>query len=176
MGNETDTTIADYVADLRAPTPSAAAELAVYDVRLLLEQLEDYKGYLVRGMNDRIGMTRERMALLERQIKFYHPSNQILQTRQYLAELSDRLSRQMQPMVQQKRHDLQILSERLDGMAPLKRLESGYAYVEGENEQRVDSIEKVKPEDTIQVVLWDGKIKAHVVATEKNQVLKGENR
>ena len=176
VGHETDTTIADYVADLRAPTPSAAAELAVYDVRLLLEQLEDYKGYLVRGMNDRIGMTRQRMALLERQIKFYHPSNQILQTRQYLAELSDRLSRQMQTMVQQKRHDLQILSERLDGMSPLKRLESGYACVEGENEQRVDSIEKVKPEDTIQVVLWDGKIKAHVVATEKNQVLKGENR
>ena len=80
VGHETDTTIADYVADLRAPTPSAAAELAVYDVERLLDQIDDYRSYLIRGMRDRIGMARDRMKLLERQTKLYHPSNQIAQT------------------------------------------------------------------------------------------------
>lgn len=174
VGHETDTTIADYVADLRAPTPSAAAELAVYDVKRLLDQIDDYRSYLIRGMRDRIGMARDRMKLLERQTKLYHPSNQIAQNRQYIADLSDRLTMQMTRMLQQKRQELQILSGRLDGLSPLKRLESGFAYVEKEDGAMLDSVDRIEMDDVIRIFVADGRLEAKVVAKEKNPALKGE--
>ena len=174
VGHETDTTIADYVADLRAPTPSAAAELAVYDVERLLDQIDDYRSYLIRGMRDRIGMARDRMKLLERQTKLYHPSNQIAQNRQYIADLSDRLTMQMTRMLQQKRQELQILSGRLDGLSPLKRLESGFAYVEKEDGAMIDSVDRIEMDDVIRIIVADGRLEAKVVAKEKNPALKGE--
>ena len=83
VGHETDTTIADFVADLRAPTPSAAAELAVYDWQELAQQLLSVKMELNRGMSDKLEQTEERLKMYERQLKLLTPQNRLNDKRQW---------------------------------------------------------------------------------------------
>lgn len=162
VGHETDTTIADYVADLRAPTPSAAAELAVYDVRLVLETLYGCKDRLIRAMFDRIDDARQELAFRERQLKVLNPSQQVLQRRQYVADMEDKLTRLMNRLLEDKKYRLQLLAGRLDGMSPLKRLESGFAYFSDLEGNRIESVKKLAPGDQVDITLADGRVRAEV--------------
>lgn len=162
VGHETDTTIADYVADLRAPTPSAAAELAVYDVRLVLETLYGCKDRLIRAMFDRIDDARQELAFRERQLKVLNPSQQVLQRRQYVADMEDKLTGLMNRLLEDKKYRLQLLAGRLDGMSPLKRLESGFAYFSDLEGNRIESVKKLAPGDQVDITLADGRVRAEV--------------
>lgn len=168
VGHETDTTIADYVADLRAPTPSAAAELVVYDVRQVLDTLYGYKDRLIRTALEKVDMLREQIGYEEKKLKMYNPSNQVIQKRQYMADLEERLVQQMKWLTEQKRNRLQVLAGRLDGMSPLKRLASGFAFVTGETGAQIDTVQKVRAGDRLDIVLRDGKIRADVKEVEEN--------
>ena len=168
VGHETDTTIADYVADLRAPTPSAAAELVVYDVRQVLDTLYGYKDRLIRTALEKVDMLREQIGYEEKKLKMYNPSNQVIQKRQYMADLEERLVQQMKWLTEQKRNRLQVLAGRLDGMSPLKRLTSGFAFVTGETGAQIDTVQKVRAGDRLDIVLRDGKIRADVEEVEEN--------
>lgn len=171
VGHETDTTIADYVADLRAPTPSAAAELVVYDVRQVLDTLYGYKDRLIRTALEKVDMLREQIGYEEKKLKMYNPSNQVIQKRQYMADLEERLVQQMKWLTEQKRNRLQVLAGRLDGMSPLKRLTSGFAFVTGETGAQIDTVQKVRAGDRLDIVLRDGKIRADVEEVEENPKL-----
>lgn len=162
VGHETDTTIADYVADLRAPTPSAAAELAVYDVRLVLETLYGCKDRLIRAMFDRLDDARQELAFRERQLKVLNPSQQVLQRRQYVADMEDKLTGLMNRMLEDKKYRLQLLAGRLDGMSPLKRLESGFAYFSDLEGNRIESVKKLALGDQVDITLADGRVRAEV--------------
>ena len=162
VGHETDTTISDYVADLRAPTPSAAAELAVYDVRLVLEELYEYKDRIARVMLGQIEDMREHMEHAAGRLRFLNPENQLVQKRQQLTDLEEKLSIYMERIVKDKKHAFALLAGRLDSVSPLKRLAAGYAYVEDEEGHMVDSVRKVKPGDSICVHVTDGKIHAEI--------------
>ena len=162
VGHETDTTIADYVADLRAPTPSAAAELAVYDVRLVQETLFGCKDRLIRAMFDRIDDARQELAFRERQLKVLNPSQQVLQKRQYVADMEDKLTGLMNRLLEDKKYRLQLLAGRLDGMSPLKRLESGFAYFSDQEGNRIESVKKLAPGDQVDITLADGRVRAEV--------------
>ena len=162
VGHETDTTIADYVADLRAPTPSAAAELAVYDVRLVLDTLYGCKDRLIRAMFDRIDDARQELAFRERQLKVLNPSQQVLQRRQYVADMEDKLTGLMNRLQEDKKYRLQLLAGRLDGMSPLKRLESGFAYFSDQEGNRIESVKKLAPGDQVDITLADGRVRAEV--------------
>lgn len=162
VGHETDTTIADYVADLRAPTPSAAAELAVYDVRLVLDTLYGCKDRLIRAMFDRIDDARQELAFRERQLKVLNPSQQVLQKRQYVADMEDKLTGLMNRLLEDKKYRLQLLAGRLDGMSPLKRLESGFAYFSDQEGNRIESVKKLAPGDQVDITLADGRVRAEV--------------
>lgn len=163
VGHETDTTIADYVADLRAPTPSAAAELVVYEVRSVLEELYLYKERMLRNIFDRSDAARQALLYREKQLKIYNPENQVIQKRQYVADLADKLIRQMEKILGDSKYQLNVLAGRLDGMSPLKRLESGFAYVSGEDGAMIDSVEKTQQGDHVTVTLADGIIKTEVM-------------
>lgn len=164
VGHETDTTIADYVADLRAPTPSAAAELVVYEVRPLLEEIFNYKDRFIRNIFDRIDGARQELRYAERQLKAYQPGSQIMQKRQYVTDLEDKLSRLMEKVLEEKKYRLKLLAGKLDGMSPLKRLDSGFAYLADGTGQMIDCVEKVKPGDDVTITLQDGEIDARVTS------------
>lgn len=164
VGHETDTTIADYVADLRAPTPSAAAELVVYEVRPLLEEIFNYKDRFIRNIFDRIDGARQELRYTERQLKAYQPGSQIMQKRQYVTDLEDKLSRLMEKALEENKYRLKLLAGKLDGMSPLKRLDSGFAYLADGTGQMIDCVEKVEPGDDVTITLRDGEIDARVTS------------
>lgn len=162
VGHETDTTIADYVADLRAPTPSAAAELAVYDVRQALAQLYEYKDRIARVMLQRTEEIRDHLEYMAGRMKYLNPENQLMQKRQHLLDMEDRLSLHMERILTEKKHAFALLAGRLDSVSPLKRLAGGYAYVADEKGQAVDSVENIKEGDVIDVHVTDGSFLAEV--------------
>lgn len=166
VGHETDTTIADYVADLRAPTPSAAAELAVYDVNQVLDALDEAQARMMRSMWERMDMLRQQIGQYERRIRYMNPMNQLNQKRQYVVDLEDKLCEKMRQILRNKKVELQLLASRLDGVSPLKRLESGYAYVADEKGNQVTSAEQLNQGDSILVTVVDGTVKAEVKSVE----------
>ena len=174
VGHETDYTIADFVADLRAPTPSAAAELAVYDVRQVLNELYGYKDRLARCILTQVDYDRDHLDSAEARLRYLNPQNQILQKRQYMMDLEDRIQRIMTQFLKDKKHLFALLAGRLDAMSPLKRLASGYAYVADEQGRMVDSVKQIKKNDILTMTLADGHVRTQVeevLEQEENPLL-----
>ena len=162
VGHETDTTIIDHVSDLRAPTPSAAAELAVYDVRQLLDNLMTYKDLLTRSMNRQIRYRQERAKQYELQLKYLSPANKFREKRTYLLSLEEQLELAMKRQISGKRHKLALYIERLKGVSPLQKLNSGFSYVQDESGKNVRSVSDVEAGKNIGIYVTDGYIKAQV--------------
>lgn len=161
VGHETDTTIADYVSDLRAPTPSAAAELAVYDVRQLLETLADIHGDMANRMVLRLQekrmLLKQKRLLLER----FHPRYQLQQKRLRADELAEKLSVKMQEKIKNKRQRVELAAQKLKGLSPVERLEGGYSVVSKDG-RVIKEISQVSRGDEISVDVTDGTIRATV--------------
>lgn len=170
VGHETDTTIIDYVADLRAPTPSAAAELAVYDVSLLLEQLEGYRTTLNRQMQGRLTLSRTQMKALDARLKMNSPMGKIREKRTYAISLEERLCASMKSQIVSKRHRLAIYIEKLKGLSPLDKLNQGYSYVSDSEGKTVTDIDRVSIGDQLQIFVKNGRLEAEV--TDKYPVIK----
>lgn len=169
VGHETDYTIADFVADMRAPTPSAAAELAVYDVRVLMEQISRGKERLLYEMFSKIDWLQERLEHIQERLRLLNPSQQLAQKRQYLIDKEERLFLYMEKALKDKKYELAILAGRLDAVSPLKRLESGYAYVADEKGAMVASVDAVKEGERIIVTLKDGSLEAEVIKRHERE-------
>ncbi len=167
VGHETDTTIADYAADLRAPTPSAAAELAVADIRLLLDQMTDCHRRLNRLLMDRIVWMNQRCEQYRLKLTHLSPQNQIREKRQYAADIQERLELVMGRKLEQKKSELSLYAERLEGLSPLKRLSQGFSYTADERGRAVTDVGQVKSGDRITVFVSNGTILAGVEAAEE---------
>ncbi len=122
VGHETDTTIADYAADLRAPTPSAAAELAVFDYALVKEQIAGRRNQFGRLLRNQIGAARMRLSHIQTKIGYLSPMNKLRENRRYAAELQDRMTMQMQQLVEQRKHRLALLAGALEGLSLQDRM------------------------------------------------------
>lgn len=167
VGHETDTTIIDYVADRRAPTPSAAAELAVFDYEAFQERILGCRQRLYRVMQAEIRATRSRREQLGVRLGYLNPQMQLNQKKQYGLQLEERLTQQMGLLLQEKKQHLSLLAERLDGLSPVKRLGQGYSFVQdgaGKNIRRTDQVQK---DDSLMIYVTDGKIQARVESVEK---------
>lgn len=162
VGHETDTTIIDYVADLRAPTPSAAAELAVADVNQIFDRIHHYEDRLNKLMRQEIINSRERSRQYERQLKLLSPVSKIREHKTYLLKLEESLQAKMQSHLKEKRYALQLYIEMLKRLSPLEKLSSGYSYVENEKQENIRSIKQVKAGERLVIRLKDGQIGAHV--------------
>ena len=189
VGHETDVTIADYVADLRAPTPSAAAELAVFDYGQFVEQTALYHQVLQRSMERRGERLSFRLNQDCMRLKLLSPKHQLNDRRQRLADIEghmrDHIERRLQKAEQQKeealrllsakmeqaltreRHRLAILGSRLDGLSPLKKLGGGYGFITDEREQALRSVTQACPGESITVRVRDGRMEARVEKIEK---------
>ena len=162
VGHETDTTIMDYVADLRAPTPSAAAELAVYDVRTLLGALEEWEDTLYRRMSGHIRKRREALRHYERNLKSLNPLGRIREKKTYCMRMEEKLQDAMNRILREKRYELDLYIERMKGLSPLEKLSSGYSYVENGDGKNVRSIRQVSKGDMLRIRVRDGSIEAKV--------------
>lgn len=145
VGHETDVTIADYVADLRAPTPSAAAELAVWDYRQLQGYLDECRLRMNRSMTGTIRINRLRLKELDVRLSYLHPRHKLQDQQQRLIELEEELRTLMRDRVKEARHRLAIQIEKLNGLSPVRKLNQGFAYVEEADGGVVKSIRPLMP-------------------------------
>ncbi len=166
VGHETDTTISDFAADLRAPTPSAAAELAVEDIRKVQEDLEGYRMRLGRCMQDQLYRAREKVRQLDMRLRYGSPQGRMQQMRQYLMEREDRLERLMEQNLEHARHRLRLYVERMKGLSPLEKLQQGYAFVADQGGEKVCEIAQVQEGETLQIYISDGRICAQVLSVD----------
>ncbi len=167
VGHETDVTISDFAADLRAPTPSAAAELAVGDVRALQERILQSHMQLIRLISTQLREKKNRLAAYQMKVNYLSPQNQIREKRQMLLDKEEALQREMQQKLRQSRYRMELYIEKLRGLSPLEKLNQGYAYVTDQRNQKMISVSQVKPEEEIQIYLMDGKVTARVEKTEQ---------
>lgn len=167
VGHETDVTIADYVADLRAPTPSAAAELAVWDYRQLQGYLDECRLRMNRSMTGTIRINRLRLKELDVRLSYLHPRHKLQDQQQRLIELEEELRTLMRDRVKEARHRLAIQIEKLNGLSPVRKLNQGFAYVEEADGGVVKSIRQVEKGDELTVYVTDGLIRTSVKAVQK---------
>lgn len=158
VGHETDTTIADYAADLRAPTPSAAAELAVADIRVFLQTLRGYQDKLARTVEDRIYLARQNLRHYQTKLNYLSPENKIRENRTRLIDAEDRIQSAMKNQIYLARQNLQVYLERMKGLSPLNKLNQGFSYVEDQEHKAVTSISQVQKGDTLKIQVTDGTI------------------
>ncbi|MCI8550161.1 MAG: exodeoxyribonuclease VII large subunit [Lachnospiraceae bacterium] len=169
VGHETDFTIADFVADLRAPTPSAAAELAVYEYDVFLAGLLEGKRRLQDGMERRMERYRQELEKRALRIQKFKPEQQTAEKRLVLDSMSDRFLAAMAKILKDKNHQLQLLAERLKGCSPLHKITGGYAFVTKEDGSRLKSVTGASEGDKLILRLSDGKVWARVTGTSANE-------
>ncbi len=174
VGHETDTTIADFVADLRAPTPSAAAELAVADVTAWLQALDEDALQLQRIMQRMIKDARSRLRECELRMHYAKPQQRLMQQKQRLDEYEERLRRVMQSLLEQTRHQLALIEERLRRLSPYEKLESGYGCILTEDGRRIRSVSQVAPGEVVQIYLADGRMTARIQEVKESKVDSGK--
>lgn len=156
VGHETDTTIADFAADLRAPTPSAAAELAVADIRELLERMRTYQQRLNQGFGYRLEQYRNRLGELRNRLLQVSPRQQLFDKRMRAAELSNQLEQAMKEKLGDRKNQLALYIERFHGLSPLLKLRQGYSYIEGTDGKAVTSIRQADTGDLLRIHVTDG--------------------
>jgi exodeoxyribonuclease VII large subunit len=162
VGHETDFTIADFVADLRAPTPSAAAELAVYDYRQTRQELLAWQEQLGKVMQRKVDLARAKLDQQKLRLGYLSPQNRLNEKRRQVLDYEERLEASMRTQLVEAKHRLELLAARLDGASPLKKLSGGYAYVEDEKGEALRSVAQAKPEDSVRIHLMDGALETTV--------------
>ncbi len=191
VGHETDTTIIDYAADLRAPTPSAAAELAVFDVRKFFENTAAWEKRLAVPLERQIRLYREKERRHSALLRMKSPQRQISDLRMRAISAEDRmkkaenravesakdmLARQeerirggMKETFRVREQRLVLNAQRLHGLSPLRRLRQGFSYMVDESGKTVRSVADVKTDEHISVYVSDGKIFGTVSGTEQEK-------
>lgn len=174
VGHETDVTITDFVADLRAPTPSAAAELAVYDFGHLEEQMAEYAYTMQHLCRRTIQNYRNRVGQYGVRLKYLSPLNTIRMKKTQSVSLEERLQAAMEKLLQEKRHRLALYAERMKGLSPLDKLSQGYAYAADVSGRTLSSVEQVDVGEQIRVYVKDGSLLAKVQEKENGEKERGK--
>lgn len=168
VGHETDFTIADFVSDMRAPTPSAAAELAVFDYAQWNGRIVRLHDMLERCMDGRVRTYENRLEALNMRLKACAPERRLLDNRQYLDALRTRLDSCIDRIIENGRHRLRLSAAKLSALSPLAKISGGFGYLEDEQGHAVRTIDDVECGRLIRVRMSDGSFHAEVSDKEKN--------
>lgn len=192
VGHETDYTLADFVADLRAPTPSAAAELAVFSLVDFDNKVDRLETALMGRMSEIIAAKKEavlnrkkviyslspmkKIESQKKELKFKNEKlknaiNDRLRDAKLKADKADALTALMNGIIAQKKNEFHIKVERLKGLSPLEKISSGYAYISDASSHSIKSVEDINTGDEFHVTLKDGEILGKVINTEKREDL-----
>ena len=169
VGHEPDVTISDYVADLRAATPSNGAELAVPDQDALRQNLDSNMAAMAAGLNRQLKAARQHLDVLSKSPSLRSPDSYLEQKKKDLTLLQNRLVSAEQNAIQRRQQHFIGLTAKLDAMSPLKVLTRGYAMAQTEEGEVLRSVSQVNEKDTITVTLSDGRITAAVTGKENGQ-------
>lgn len=183
VGHEVDTVITDYVADLRAPTPSAAAELAVFDYNWFVADLGSFRAGLLQSMVGALARYREKVAGCRRDLELRSPAMR-LQTQKMAADqllgrlnqkmkerleadrrklaIGDKLTYSMETMLRERQHELQLLAGEMEKNSPLARLAGGYGFVTGSDGRNVTSVRQLRKGEEITLRVRDGAARAEI--------------
>ena len=165
VGHETDTTIADF--DLRAPTPSAGAELAVYDYSLMQTQLDELALRYTRRMKQQIASARMRLSNDQIRLSHLSPAGQIREKRSYLVSLEEKLERQMQEKLRERRYQVSLYAEKLKGLSPLEKLSQGFSHVADAEGRTVTDVNRIQVGELVTIHVKNGRIVAQVKEKEE---------
>lgn len=169
VGHETDWTIADFVADMRAPTPSAAAELAVFDYRQVQDKLYEYNRRMQNSLCNKLELSRQKLNSYKLKLDYLSPEHRLNENRRRLMEYEEKLKLRIDMIIKEKKHMLELYAGRLEACSPVKKLGQGYAYVEDYNGKSLRSVEGVEKNQDITIYLLDGKIKTVVSEVIPNE-------
>ncbi|SCZ77483.1 exodeoxyribonuclease VII large subunit [Pseudobutyrivibrio xylanivorans] len=162
VGHETDVTIADFVADRRAATPSQAAELANFVYQDFANQITRYSDKLERNLDFRLQAYQERLNGYRQRLQLLRTENKIKANEERLSNISIRLQNLIQVKLDRYENRLVALSGRLDGLSPAKKLAAGFGYITDQTGNRVDSIEQISVGDSINIRIKDGELTGQV--------------
>ena len=169
VGHETDFTIADFVADLRAPTPSAAAELAVADIHQIENRIAGYEELVNKAFMKVISQKRTVIDNYSMRLKYLNPVSRINEKRITLDRLKERLDDNMSKLLKDYRHKLEVYASRLHGVSPLEKLGQGYSCTQNENGVPVTSVSNISLGDIITTTLKDGEIISQIKEVKNNE-------
>ncbi len=170
VGHETDTTIADYVADLRAPTPSAAAELAVYEYVKFADRQREYQVRMNRILSQQIQLNRMRLRGYQTKLQYLHPQSLLRDYRQRTVDYENQLRIRMEDALEEARHKFALYAEIMNGLSPLKKLSQGYSYVQGKDGLALKSVRQTNQGEEISIYVTDGVLSAVVTGKKEEQV------
>ena len=189
VGHETDTVISDYVADLRAPTPSAAAELAVFSYTQFQKDLQMYLDQLTGSMRNRILQLRHNTERLKRELVHLSPASKVRVRRMYTAQCLDkleaamenkirayrlqadqqeRLQMRMERKISEARSSMKLYAAQLEQRSPLAKLSGGYGFVSDIDGNAVTRADMVHAGDLVRIQLRDGRLEASVTQVDTN--------
>lgn len=167
-GHEIDNTIADYAADLRAPTPSAACELAIPDVLTAIRQLEGMENTMRHSMDVRLHRANQQVKMLQIALDKVSPKAKFENLQGRVFDLQERLVRAADNKLEGRKHRYEVLLTKLNGLSPTAKLTSGYGYIANAEDVPVKSVDDLQKEDTFSVTMWDGKIEGVVTKIQKD--------
>lgn len=166
VGHETDVSLTDFAADLRAPTPSAAAELAVFEYRVFAEKLAEFHTDVTYAMCRRISAARTRTEAIGEKLARVGPFGALKEKKMQAVYAAERMEKAVKRHLVRQKHRLELLAGRLHAISPAARLSGGYAYVTAKEDKPLKSVAEVEPGDTIKVSLQDGSLTAKVEQKE----------
>ncbi len=173
VGHEVDFTIADFVADMRAPTPSAAAELAVFEYKEFISKLENYNTMLKKSLLSNYEKKRLLLNTYSERLKLRSPEDRIRKKRQDADILIEKIHQKMLLKLGNSRMRLSVAAEKLNGLSPLNKISKGYGYISGSDNKHINSIKDVVVGDELSVYVLDGKMEVVVRETMEKEVWNG---
>lgn len=175
VGHETDFTICDFVADLRAPTPSAAAELAVPNREDLLQLLQSYRYTITQLLERRLSQWKQQVDLLSSNPYLASPDAWIRARRESVALLTSRLRTAMKQNTAQQKTRMAVLVGKLEGLSPLKALNRGFVYAADKTGKLLTDATQVQVGDTIFLTMKNGKVRCVVDEVSREEFYESEN-
>ena len=170
VGHETDFTITDFVADLRAPTPSAAAELAVSDISVTQSRIEGYMELLNQLMERKLYMYRSQLENKKLKLEHLSPMTILDSRRHQLIQTGQRMENAMNNILLSRKHQLEIYASKLHGLSPLEKLSQGYSYVESIQGKPVNSVKNIDDGDKVKIYFKDGNVDAQVLEVNNGKI------
>lgn len=168
VGHEIDYTIADYVADLRAATPSAAAELAVPDMASVVRDLQKLDERADVAMKRLVLLKRNELKVINTRLDSLSVDNRLKNQSMKLESFNLKLDYSIKRLIERNKSNLQKIEERLNGLSPLERLSQGMAYVTADDGTRISGVSDLKPDDTLKVIMKDGMVLTKVTQVREN--------